>query len=275
MGVFDSIRRIFGGTAAPERSTIPLSSADGASGQAAPAMRKPHSGEPPTASSSELTPIGRTDAVCPYCDAPLAKMPGRKKKCPACSQYIYIRTRPLDRQRVLLTESELPAIEAQWAGNHLHSTLSRSDDSGLTPDQLWGRCNKELLENAKSGNWGLYRNTRLDMASLLHREGRPREALVTYLEVSYIDLNGPQNMGGMFDSASVRQFPPFSREDAMLAPGVIAWTSQLAEELNLERSALKQMFLDMGTRLQHKLRMPVSPEEAWRLLQNELDSGGA
>jgi hypothetical protein len=213
--------------------------------------------------------------VCPYCGAPLAKMPGRKKKCPACCRSIYVRTRPLDRQRVLLTEAELPVLDAQWSQVHTHSMLSRFDEPGLTRDQQWAGCNRELVDHAKNGDWGLYRNTRLHMASLLHREGRRQQALVTYLEASYIDLNGPRNMGGVFDRAIVGEFPPFSCEDAMLAPAVVELTCQLAAEMNLKIPVLQQMFVDMAEPLQRQLRLPVSPQMAWRKLKKEMDGGGA
>ena len=40
----------------------------------------------------ETHKIGNKEPVCPYCSCILDKMPGRKKKCPSCSQFIYVRT---------------------------------------------------------------------------------------------------------------------------------------------------------------------------------------
>ncbi len=59
--------------------------------------------------------IGLTDAICPYCNHKLGSMPGRKKKCPACRNAIFVRTRPQDRARILVREDELPAVENLWA----------------------------------------------------------------------------------------------------------------------------------------------------------------
>jgi len=39
-------------------------------------------------------------------------------------------------------------------------------------------------------NWGLYRNIRFEMAELLKKEGKFKNALQTYLEVLYLDQNG-------------------------------------------------------------------------------------
>jgi hypothetical protein len=66
------------------------------------------------ASSSPFRAIGRIDALCPYCLVAFAKRPQRKAKCPACGGYVYVRTRPLDEARVLLTEKDAVALEEDW-----------------------------------------------------------------------------------------------------------------------------------------------------------------
>lgn len=57
--------------------------------------------------------IGNTDTICPYCSKPLDKMPSGMKSCPHCGQFMYVRTRPVDRQRVLVTEDGVKDIERQ------------------------------------------------------------------------------------------------------------------------------------------------------------------
>jgi len=59
-------------------------------------------------------PLGNTEAVCPYCTKPLDKMPGRKTKCPFCANFIYARTRPADKKRVIVTEQDAAKIDEQW-----------------------------------------------------------------------------------------------------------------------------------------------------------------
>jgi hypothetical protein len=48
---------------------------------------------------------------CPYCHTTLEKAPLRKKKCPACNNYIYVRTLPHTKQRVLATDIASDIIE--------------------------------------------------------------------------------------------------------------------------------------------------------------------
>ena len=53
-------------------------------------------------------------AVCPSCGAALKKVPGAKTKCPACSQYIYVRT-DLQKRRVVVTHEQAEVIDDEWA----------------------------------------------------------------------------------------------------------------------------------------------------------------
>lgn len=41
---------------------------------------------------------------CPYCQKELLKFPTRKTRCSYCDNFIYIRTRLLDRQRILVNK---------------------------------------------------------------------------------------------------------------------------------------------------------------------------
>ncbi len=65
--------------------------------------------------ASQLTAIGNVEPVCPYCRSRLDGKPGRKMECPQCSNFIYVRTRPLDNQKVLVTEEQKRGIEEQWS----------------------------------------------------------------------------------------------------------------------------------------------------------------
>jgi len=58
--------------------------------------------------------LGNTELVCPYCAKPLDKMPGRKTKCQFCANYMYVRTRPADKKRVVVTEQDAAKIDEQW-----------------------------------------------------------------------------------------------------------------------------------------------------------------
>lgn len=51
---------------------------------------------------------------CPYCQNALKKVPGAKTKCSRCGQFMYVRTRPEDRARVVVTEAEAHRMEEDW-----------------------------------------------------------------------------------------------------------------------------------------------------------------
>lgn len=230
--------------------------------------------------------IGNTDPICPYCSKALDRMPGRKKKCPHCGKYMYVRTRPADRQRILVTEQGAKDIDEQWATIHAEQRARRFVDEaefekekevlsarfGREPsdhDVLWSLHNRHLIEHARMNNWGLYRNARLGMAELLVAEEKRRQALDTYLEIAYLDANGPNNLGGTSDPGLLRQFPPFSADSAFMAPGIVAEIDMLAEELGLADTDLRAAFLAVAQRVHGDLKLPVSPEEGWRRLLAE------
>lgn len=203
--------------------------------------------------------IGNVEAICPYCQNELEKKPGRKKKCPHCGNFIYVRTRPADRERVLVTETQSELIEKQWRIYH--------NEPELTPagrDAQWALFNKELLEHAKRGDWGLYRSTRYNMGEFLHKEGKTNQALVTFLEVCYIDLNGPNNMGGR------KTYPPFDTELGFLAPGIINGIKSFSEELEIGIDDVHSEFEKIAGRLYKNLKLPVAPKAAWKEIEANL-----
>ena len=53
-------------------------------------------------------------ANCPYCNIELQKVPQRKTKCKSCGEYIYVKRRPSEEVKKLVTESEALEIEKEW-----------------------------------------------------------------------------------------------------------------------------------------------------------------
>ena len=243
-------------------------------------------GKPETKSKFKHELLGNTEPICPYCRVALDKMPGRKKKCANCGNYMYIRTRPSDRKRVVVTEQDAAKIDEQWMiedGTYeayladkqkfearKAELASRFGHQPSDDDVHWSLYNEQLIECAKSGDWGFYRNIRFNMAELLRREKKDRASLETYLEVSYLDANGPRNMGGIFDPGLVREFPPFDPAMAFQAPGIAARIRSLSQSLSLGESDLRAVFLQIGERTHQNMKLPVSPEKAWKDLEVEL-----
>lgn len=61
--------------------------------------------------------------LCPYCGHDLEVMPQRKKKCPSCSRPIYIKSTPDNRERRLMTETQVEVAEKQWSSYHQRQRL--------------------------------------------------------------------------------------------------------------------------------------------------------
>ena len=136
-----------------------------------------------------------------------------------------------------------------------------------------GLLNKSLLEHARNGDWGLYRNDRYAMAEFLRKEQRFGEALKTYFEVCYIDLNGPNNTGGLNDPELLKEYPPFDpTQFADLAPGVIDIVSRLMKKLNLTKEDARILFLEHNHCIFSALKLPKSPEDSWPRVRDELVS---
>jgi hypothetical protein len=198
-----------------------------------------------------------------------------------------VRTRPSDRKRVLLTEQDAAKIDELWMieNGTYEAHLAQEQEFqqqkailaakwGRAPsdtDVRWALYNKQLAQHAKNGDWGLYRNTRLEMANLLKREKRYRQALDTYLEISYFDANGPSNMGGPHDPEFLRRFPPFDQAMAFQAPAILRSVLELSDSLDISENDLKQAFMVIANRLHESMRLPVSPESGWDVLRSRID----
>ena len=227
-------------------------------------------------------------AECPYCHKALSKIPGAKTKCPHCGEFIFVRTRPKDNARVVVTKAEADKIDEEWtivAGTHdifvaekeefaKQKEILRKRFGGKEPsdnDVRWGLLNRQLIKHIKNSDWGLYRNARFQMAEILRGEMKFKDALKTYLEVCYLDLNGVRNVGGMNDPEILKEFPPFDpKESAFLALGVIDLIKRIVLKLNLSKDEVKQIFIEHNSRSEKSLRLPISTEQAWSLLDKEL-----
>lgn len=241
----------------------------------------------------QLKEIGTLEDVCPYCSALLKRRPQRKTKCRHCGHFILVRTRPADRKRVLVTERQAEEIEAQWTEIQSVPPFRISQKEGFNEekqrlttkfghepsdnDVTWSLLNKELLEHSAKQHWGLYRNALFEMGEVLRAESKLAEALNRYLEVCYLDLNGPKNYGPMDEFT--RKFllekfgedvRPFRPEDGEPYPVMLYYAEYVIRKLGLQSDGVRDRFLGAATTLQKALGLPVSAEAAWTRLQTEL-----
>lgn len=225
---------------------------------------------------------------CPYCHKTLEKIPGKKTQCPHCGEFMFVRTRPKDNARVVVTKQEADKIEEEWSivsGTHDYfiaekekfekereSLKNRFGKEPLENDVKWGLLNKELIEHAQNMDWGLYRNARFNMAEILRKEMNLKQALIAYLEVCFIDLNGPNNAGHIKDNPELlKEFPPFDPNNfAFVAPGVIDIIKRIMKKLNFDKNSVKSSYLEHNFRVEKSLRLPLSAENSWKSLEKEI-----
>ncbi len=63
-------------------------------------------------------------SICPYCSNELAKTPQRKSKCPHCGNIIFVKRKPDEDEKKLVTENQAGEIETLWA-KHYAQTLEQ------------------------------------------------------------------------------------------------------------------------------------------------------
>lgn len=144
------------------------------------------------------------------------------------------------------------------------------EDEGKN-DSTWRTLNARLIEHARRGDWGLYRSARFEMAEILRKEMKFDQALRTYLEVCYLDLNGPNNTGGINNRELLKEFPPFDPEKtAFLAPGVINVVKRMMKKSELSEDMVMSIFIEHNSRVERSLKLPLSPDECWSPLKKEL-----
>jgi hypothetical protein len=130
-------------------------------------------------------------------------------------------------------------------------------------DVKWSLFNKELMRHANDGNFGLYRNTRLQMAEFLRKEGKFEASLSTYIEIFYLDLNGPQNSAGL-------SRPYFLSSESFIAPGIIAKIESLVDRLKWSEKDVWHELERVGRIIHKSLKLPLSPEAAWIKIRQQL-----
>jgi hypothetical protein len=146
-----------------------------------------------------------------------------------------------------------------------HASTAAGPTPALTAEQ------RELL---KTRHLGLYRNTRLTQAQSLKRMGDYCGALDMYLRVTWLDQNGPCNVG-LIDGKPFEATPAFDRSQVLVAPGIIRAIAQGANSLGLDFRELRERFLDCGERevaAVAPLKPVITHDAAWEGIAVELEA---
>jgi len=108
------------------------------------------------------------------------------------------------------------------------------------------------------------------MADILRKEMKLKHALEIYLEVCYIDLNGPSNLGGLSDPELLKKYPPFDPEEGFLAPGVVFEVKEIMKKLEFDKNKVKLIFIEHNSNVFKSLQLPLTPENCWLSLEREI-----
>jgi len=65
---------------------------------------------------------------------------------------------------------------------------ARFNKEPLVSDVRWGLANRKSIEHCQNNDWGLYRNTKSEMAKILEKENRIKESLRIYLEFFFLPV---------------------------------------------------------------------------------------
>lgn len=225
-------------------------------------------------------------AECPYCRKVLNKIPSKKTKCPSCEKFMFVRNNTQNYIRSVVTEEKAEKIDEDWSiVNGTHDIFiaekrkiekekeilkKKFGKEPLGSDVQWSILNKSLIEDAQHRNLGFYRNTRFEMAEILRKELKLENALQTYLEVCCLDLNGPNNRGGMNDAELLKEFPVFDSEMSFLAPAVINRIRSIVKKLKFDKNKVKSIFIAHNLKIKKSLKLPLSVENCWQSIDDEL-----
>jgi hypothetical protein len=220
--------------------------------------------------------LGSTQQGCPYCGVVLQRMPKRKTKCKECGNFIYVRTRPQDREKVLLRESELVELEEQW----LHDAESKplivprppevleqvreqlTQQFGRPPrhnDVLWRIFNLELLESSSNGGWAVYAGVNFEMGEVIMSEGKYAAALHQYLIAFVLWINGPRNIDPQLVKSGVSRFSG----NGFCPPPVIKRIRWMLKLTDSTYDDIKDKFFAIAEDMQRTLILPRDPESVW------------
>jgi hypothetical protein len=172
---------------------------------------QPQDQSPPAEEFTYVPPIDARVAECPNCHGALKKVPGAKTKCPLCAEFMFVRTNPHTRERVVVTEAQAEEIDDEIAklnGTYdmrlaekirkekVKADLTKSF-GGKEPseqDIRWRILNQDAMSYAKSKDWTSYMIAKNEMAEIQLKSNHAKDALRTFLDVAAMAINGADDV---------------------------------------------------------------------------------
>jgi hypothetical protein len=141
-------------------------------------------------------------------------------------------------------------------------------------DVLWGYFNEQSIVHFKKYNFGLYRNTRLDMYEFLMEESKHKAAFSLLCEVISYDLSGLHNNEDFmfrcekddletycrFYEMRLESSFPYGKSGLFLAPAVIQWLGDMQGILGLSDDEFKVALLNEISNVNPPRRVFTSEE---------------
>lgn len=127
----------------------------------------------------------------------------------------------------------------------MNQKLNNNPEGFSYRDLIWQKLNKDALNFRKKREFGLYRNTRLQMCEFLLKERKARQAVECICDVFAYD----SNMFGLYDIPDEYRLsddPDFFKHTystADTAPHVVAQLGSIQEELGLSDAEYRQILL--------------------------------
>jgi len=163
-----------------------------------------------------------------------------------------------------------------WDMNYL---LNINNSSSLAyRDILWNEFNRQSNEHLSTGNFGLYRNTRLYMYQFLMEENKYESAFSMLCEVIAYDLSGLGNNEPLIIDSVTKKYLleellrvgfPYSNSLYTIPPAITGWTEKIKELLNLNDNCFRAALLENFEKINLHRRI-FTNEECVEIVMNEI-----
>jgi DNA-directed RNA polymerase subunit M/transcription elongation factor TFIIS len=236
-----------------------------------------------------IPPKDDRQAICPSCSSLLEKIPGSKTKCKSCGEYMFVRTEPHSRTRVVVNakqaeeiDDEIAKINGTFEERIAEKNRKLEIEIDLTKkfkgkkpsneDINWRILVQDTLSYAKKHWWASYALNNARKGDEFFSRGKVKEAIGSYIVYTYLELNGAQDFGE--DAASRKiltelGFKEFDPEKSKFPQSGVEQIIKFAKILKLNTDSLESIFYENCKSIKIGV-LPISPELAWEKLKSEI-----